>query len=214
MMTKIAILSDTHGHILPDLEPGDLLICAGDYTACNKKEQYFEFFDWIERQPFRKKIVVAGNHDLMMEAEDFKGPDGKEFDYLNESETTFKNLRIWGSPLSAWFKGINPACTAFTRSEEELEASYAKIPNDIDIIISHGPAYLIHDLTVRKKFVGSPSLLGALDRIKPKLMVTAHIHENRGKFLYKHMGPNTWCINASIMNERYEPIYQPITIEL
>lgn len=208
-MISCTVMSDLHGHIPEDLEPGDLLIVAGDLTGSDQHKQYFNFFDWFNRQKFRKKILVAGNHDMTMEDENFESPPNKEFEYLNESMVEFEGLKIWGSPLSLWFNGINPHCTAFTRSEEELEAFYAKIPDDIDILISHGPACGILDLTKRKRFVGSKSLLDAVDRIKPKLFVTAHIHESYGHLLYKHQGLNTLCVNASLMNEEYEIVNEP-----
>lgn len=209
---RVTVLSDLHGHIPEDLEPGDLLIVAGDLTGSDQYIQYFNFFDWLERQKFRKKILVSGNHDMMMELENYEGPPDKEFEYLNESMTEFEGLKIWGSPLSLWFSGINPRASAFTRSEEELEVFYEKIPDDIDILISHGPALGILDLTKRKRFVGSRALLNAVDRIKPKLLVTAHIHETYGHLLYKHQGPNTLCVNASLMNEEYEIVNEPYTL--
>jgi hypothetical protein len=51
----IDCISDLHGY-LPKLEGGDLLIVCGDLTAYNKPKQYEEFFLWLKKQKYRKKV--------------------------------------------------------------------------------------------------------------------------------------------------------------
>lgn len=210
---KITCLSDLHGFIPPDLSPGDLLILAGDYTGCDLECQYFDFFHWVNRQPFECKIMIGGNHDMRMEKEKYDGPNNGEFIFLNNSMHTYKGNTIWGTPHSLWFDGINPHCTAFTGSEQGLKLSYDQIPDNIDILISHGPPRNVLDYTKRGENVGSYSILDALDRVKPRLLVTGHIHESCGHLLYKHQGKNTLCVNASIMDCHYQPVNKPIIVE-
>ena len=59
----IDCISDLHGHF-PDLRGGDLLLIAGDLTARDIEPEYFKFFDWLDEQKYRKKILIAGNHDM------------------------------------------------------------------------------------------------------------------------------------------------------
>lgn len=213
-MIKITCISDLHGYIPLDLEPGDLLIVAGDLTGNDKEYQYFEIFEWIDRQPFKEKILIAGNHDTRMEMENYPGPRSGEFHYLNNLGIELFGLKIWGIPHSLLFDGINPLCVAYCGSEFDLKGICEDIPDDIDILISHGPAWGVLDKTDRGENVGSYALLTALERIKPKLLVTAHIHESYGTLSYKHQGPNTLCVNASYVNERYNPVNKPITVLL
>jgi len=60
--------------------------------------------------------------------------------------------------------------------------------------------------------VGCPYLrFHVLDRIKPKLHVFGHIHEHGGKIVDDGA---TKFVNASVMNEVYDPINPIVNIEL
>ena len=213
-MIKCTILSDLHGFIPPDLESGDVLIICGDLTGRDREDEYFKVFDWIDKQPFTEKILVAGNHDMRMEMENYDGPAHGEFHYLCDSGVELFGFKFWGSPRSLWFKGINPLCKSFTGSESDLKKYYDKIPDDTDVIISHGPMMKVLDLCPNGS-VGSWALRAAVDRVKPILLVTAHIHEEGGnQILYKHQGPNTLCVNGSYVNARYRPVNKPVKLTL
>lgn len=218
---KITCVADLHGHY-PKLENGDLLIIAGDCTTNDSISSWSEFFIWLGRQKFRKKILVAGNHDGLLSqciptevARELIGMDGDDFEYLCNNGTEFEGFKIWGTPHSLIFDHINPKYAYFMDTEQALEPIYKKIPNDIDILISHSPFKHILDQCADGYCAGSYSLREAVDRIEPKLFICGHIHEQGGKTLiYKYYGPNTLCINASIMDERYKPVNKPIEIEL
>lgn len=208
----IDCISDLHGYF-PQLEGGDLLIVAGDLTARDTQEEHLRYLKWLNVQQYEKVIFIAGNHDNYY-VDDECYCEG-HIKYVCNSVTEFRGLKIWGSPHSLWFDGVNPACTAFMGSEEELAAKYALIPDDIDILISHTPMWGMLDQNRDGYLCGSRSLRDAVDRVMPKLLVCGHIHEQGGnELMYKHPGPNTWCVNASYVNEHYEPVNKPIRIEL
>ena len=58
----IDCISDLHG-FYPKLEGADLLIIAGDLTKRDQPEEYLDFYEWLDAQPYKKKIVISGNHD-------------------------------------------------------------------------------------------------------------------------------------------------------
>lgn len=228
-MTIIDCVSDLHGYF-PKLEGGDLLIVAGDLTARDELEQYIEFNEWISAQEYKRKIIIAGNHDGYCEigipVETLPGQTdicipvlADKAVYLQDSGTEFEGLKIWGSPWTAQFPGINPKCCAFTvnygcDTDDWLDEYWEKIPNDIDILITHGPPFGILDMTTDGRQVGSCSLMAHhMKRFRPKLWVFGHIHESYGQ-----QGPYKWSgtkyVNASHVNERYEPVNKPIRIEL
>src|ERR1017187_2785954 len=226
-MMKIDCMSDLHGE-LPILEGGDLLIIAGDCTSNDTIPAWNNFFNWVDKQNYRKKIMIAGNHDNFCKSWAVTGnfndneyevmyPDEKRtIEYLCDSGTEFEGLKIHGSPWSLTFPGINPHCTAFTGTEEDLKAKFELIPDDIDILITHTPPKGVLDWNVHGKQCGSESLFKITRNLKNlKLFVFGHIHEaysmiNTNQILEgfpKILASSLPIIvNASIMNEDYEPV--------
>ncbi len=225
----IDCISDLHGHY-PKLEGGDLLIVAGDLTARDRLEEYYKFFDWFYyEQDYQKKILIAGNHDVTFQDEEYEGPEGimkGAFVYLCDSGIELGGIKIWGSPWTLKFPGMNKDCMAFTvDTEEELADKWAMIPLDIDILITHSPPWgnldeIRNYYTGKVENVGSKTLTRFLEtKLKPKLHVFGHIHEGGGQqLIYKRPGygteNNTIMVNASIMNERYHPVNKPVRVEL
>jgi Icc-related predicted phosphoesterase len=228
----IDAISDLHG-FLPQLEGGDLLIIAGDLTARDTEYQHDDFFVWLNDQSYTKKIFIAGNHDnyLQRNNEKFiKTLEKSDLDYLCDSGTEFEGLKIWGSPWTRSFEGMNPKAKAFTLdTEEELAEKWELIPDDVDILVTHSPPYRILDevdivtKSGTKQFnVGSSSLwhyLGQLsdDSSKQRILICGHIHESYGRMKISNMKwdkCNLTIINASHVNERYEPVNKPIRIIL
>ncbi len=229
---SITAISDLHG-FFPELPGGDLLIVAGDLTARGTYKEYLEFFKWLQSQEYRKKVFIYGNHDNLAVSQfdwgdletDYLCDSGTEFEWFETEDTKWgpKNLpgcrniklKIWGCPHSLTFPGLNPKCAAFTGTEDDLKKRYDLIPNDIDILISHTPFLHMLDQNKDGYHCGSMALREAVDRIKPRLFICGHIHEQGGnQLMYKHVGKNTWCVNASHVNERYQPINPVIRVQL
>lgn len=205
---KITVTSDLHGYY-PKTSGGDLLIIAGDLTSDNSQKAWCEFFRWVYAQRYKKIVMIAGNHDETLTRASII--EGGRLTYLEDSGYEFEGLKIWGSPWSLWFYGINPYCKAFTGSESDLRKKYALIPDDIDVLITHGPPYGILDKTKEGNHVGSTQLVDALLRIQPRLNIFGHIHEAYGQWGYPD---ETQFINASHVNRAYEPVNLPIDLEL
>lgn len=225
----IDCISDLHGHY-PELEGGDLLIVAGDLTARDDFQGWLDFVAWLQLSRYKKKIVIGGNHDgWFVKNPPNENTFGDECYYLCDSSTEFEGLKIWGSPWTKTFSGMNPKCKAFTYdTEAELEEKWNLIPNDTDILVTHSPPYLgmdtIYDFRNQKCMnVGSKSLFDKILNVKPLLHVFGHIHENggqkennrqcrhdRGDFSDK----GTISVNASHVNEYYKPVNKPIRVEL
>lgn len=205
----------------PKLQGGDLLIITGDLTTSDKPFQFIQFLIWLDKQKYSKKVFIGGNHDnILVETSPIPESLPENTEYLCDSGTEFEGLKIWGSPWTAQFPGINPKCCAFTENfgcdtDDWLNEHWEKIPEDTDILITHNPPFDIFDRVRDGKKVGSKSLLIKSMHIKPKLHVFSHIHEEGGKqILMKHIGPNTWYVNCSIMNEDYKAVHKPIRITL
>ena len=83
------------------------------------------------------------------------------------------------------------------------------IPEDTDILITHGPPEGILDLCKNGDRVGCRDLLLMIEKPKPKVHVLGHIHESYGI----KVGNGTTFINACNLDERYKLRYKPITLE-
>src|SRR5258706_9415175 len=196
----IDCLACLHGHY-PKLEGGDILIVAGDLTARDTKDEYIIFGDWMQKQNYRCKIVICGNHDGRIEKihKDCAIPDDLKLprmfinpfmlfgiEYLCDSGTEFKGLKIWGSPWVRGFKGMNPLYKAFTvDTEEELAEKWELIPPVIDILITHSPSFGNYDWVKNRDgsigpSIGSLSLWFKCLEIRPKVHIFGHIHEAYG----------------------------------
>lgn len=220
-------ISDLHG-FYPELKgEGDLLIVAGDLTGADRPNEYRQFNEWICRQKYRLKVVIGGNHDnLCQRGIEIVGEDGKrertcpisaeDTLYLCDSGTELDGLKIWGSPWTLRFEGINPLCAAYClKYDSELAEKWKLIPDDTDILITHSPPYGIGDVIQRGASVGSRSLLDMCgtteSRVQPMLWVFGHIHECGGQ---KRQVGRTTLVNASYVNVFYQPVHAPIRIEL
>ena len=213
----IDAISDLHGNY-PVLKGGDLLIIAGDLTARDTEKENNDFWRWLCYQNYKKCIVVGGNHDNYLQNNpDFIDDDQKILCHLLDSGTEFEGLKIWGTPWTKTFCGMNPNCKAFTCSTEaELKEKFDLIPGDIDILITHSPPYgyldtVYHPGDVFNEInVGSTALLETLKIVMPKYLICGHIHEDNGYEEFHHNGKMTYIFNVSLIDEYYNPVH-PLT---
>lgn len=214
----IDCIADLHGNC-PELSGGDLLIVAGDLTARHSSEEHAKVMKWLWEQEYKKIILIAGNHDSYIEQIgelylDEYDTSGK-ITYLCDSGTEFQGYKIWGSPWTPWFCGVNPSCKAFMSSEEDITKKWEKIPKDTDILVTHGPPWGILDCTEEgDEYLGCKHLRQRVVEIMPKLHVFGHIHGGYGKTLLKGHGLDTICVNASVVDEGYIHVNKPIRIQL
>lgn len=206
-------ISDLHGYY-PHLEGGDLLIVAGDLTARDTPKQWEDYLRWQSNLPYRKIVFIAGNHDNHIRNLDCSD---EKVTYLCDSGIVYEGLKIWGSPWTLKFLGMNPYCMAFAcDTEAQLYDKWTLIPNDVDILITHSPPYGILDQVEKTHaHVGSTTLRDIFGRIKPRLWVVGHIHEGYGECDNKiSSGHECHFVNASYVNELYEPVNKPVRLIL
>jgi Icc-related predicted phosphoesterase len=215
---RIVVLSDTHGmHDRVKVPDGDVLIHCGDLTDAAGQAALRSFLFWMEALPHKHKVFIAGNHDWAFE----KWPDlarlmVKELSpnshYLQDSGCEIDGVKFWGSPYQPEFFNW-----AFNLPRgEALRRHWDMIPNDTDVLITHGPPFSILDVSGFDKVkCGCRDLYEAILRVKPSLHCFGHIHHSYGSHRYFHDdGWLTTCINASICNEAYKPIRSPFIYEM
>lgn len=219
---SISCIADLHGHY-PKLEGGDLLIVAGDLTSTDDPIEYTAFRDWLNEQEYEKKIVVPGNHDGEIELDwTFQSESFHEIaEILIDRGIEFRGFKIWGSPWTLQFAGMNPKFRAFTlESEGELKKKFELIPEGVDILVTHAAPYGIRDGTsfadkpseeTKVTHLGSRALKDRLEELgsgRDFLHVFGHVHEGYG---VSHIDSNLY-VNASHVNLFHKPVNAPIRV--
>ena len=205
---KLVLISDTHNkHHQLDLPPGDILIHAGDVSGRGSEREVLDFLNWFSKLDYKHKIFIAGNHDWLFEKASSLAKDiiPENIIYLNDSGIEIEGIKIWGSPISPWFFDW-----AFNRHRgEEIQKHWDMIPDNTDILITHGPVYGILDKTARGELVGCKDLLDTIQKSKIKLHVCGHIHEAYGM----EKNGDTLFVNASVVNLGYEVVNRPVVFD-
>jgi Icc-related predicted phosphoesterase len=204
---RIVLISDTHGlHRQLEVPSGDLLIHAGDFTFYSKPPSIIsDFNNWLGSLPHRHKVVVPGNHEYILEEPRNRGTITNAT-LLVDSGVEVEGLKIWGSPTTPLYGG------AFRMSRpEDRKRHWKQIPDDLDILITHGPPFAIldHGGSAERR-EGCPQLLEAVFRAFPRLHVFGHIHAGYGTLRTS----GTIFVNASLLGDSGNLDRKPIVIDL
>jgi predicted phosphohydrolase len=185
-------ISDTH-NARPSVPSGDVLIHAGDLTQGGTADELRAALDWISSLPHPIKIVVAGNHDKVLDAryrasELLEAPsvnwESLGIIYLEHAATKItvrgRTFTVFGSPYTpefgTWAFQYPPAHLV----SEPARRIWAAVPLHTDVLITHGPP-LGHLDMVGDQSVGCRELLARLQTVKPALHVFGHIHAGKGR---------------------------------
>jgi Icc-related predicted phosphoesterase len=207
---KIDAISDTHGrHKKLALPGGDILIHSGDVSGRGHSGEILPFLDWYAEQDYSTIILIPGNHDFGFEEEPeryVKECADRKIILLNDSGCTVEGIKVWGSPVQPWFHNwaFNRARTQgeVTRLHGWIKTHWDLIPEDTEILVTHGPPYgILDDANARgyENHVGCQELEKRIRETKVKLHVFGHIHEGAG---YKYLDGRTY-VNASSLDEMY-----------
>jgi len=197
------MISDTHGlhDRIPVLPKGDVLVCAGDCMNGGFDPQELSSFNrWLGEQPFESRIVIGGNHDRLFQ----NSPKQARAlltnaIYLENSGVRINGVSFWGSPYTPEFLNW-----AFMYPRGTVARKYWDlIPENLDVLITHGPPYGILDqVDPDGEHLGCEELLRAVEEKKPKAHIFGHIHGGAGTF----DNGVTRFVNAAYLNERYKPL--------
>jgi Icc-related predicted phosphoesterase len=234
---RIVCISDTHSlhqMMSHELPKGDILIHAGDCTNIGKQNEVKDFVYWFQNiKGFDSKVFIAGNHDWafqrvnephhkgdydwfhhLMNDENLSQSDVvylEDTNFTIESSEFSRPIKIHGSP---WQPNFYDWAFNLPRLGDEIKSKWDMIPDDTDILITHGPPQEIRDFVSNWRQgdmnVGCELLRYRIDQIKPLLHVFGHIHGAYGGALINE----TLFVNASTCTERYEPSNKPIVVDL
>ncbi|HEY5977773.1 MAG TPA: metallophosphoesterase [Solirubrobacterales bacterium] len=210
---KVIATADLHGY-LPEIEPCDLLLIAGDVCPIEGSHEVGDQLAWLQRsfrpwlgaQPAAEIAWVAGNHDFGCEPEGFaEVADEFPGHYLCGNAIAVQGKLIYGIPwtpdLPKW---------AFSAEAEAWPSIGEAIPTETDILLMHsGPAGL--GLDGGHPDWAAPKIGTEIrDRIKPELCVFGHIHEGFGELDLD----GTRFANVAHTDDFFDPIHPPVCFEL
>ncbi|GFS02309.1 metallophosphoesterase domain-containing protein 1 [Elysia marginata] len=297
---RFVFLSDTHSQVeklTGFVPPGDVVVHAGDFTQIGLPGAIQKFDTFLGSLPHKRKVVIAGNHDLTLDLDMVKNRRDHLHDkfqiseskfekaleelqvatsrellksciYLLDSSVTVCGIKIHGSPWRCTnykaetdatkqaLKMVNNKISKTSkvvilsdarqpffgdwgfnlpRGEACLE-KWDKIPDDTDILITHGPPLggnvrtfesscliLLYpewsnlsrgqghgDACFDGQRAGCVELLTTIQtRVKPRYHLFGHIHEGYGITTDGH----TTFINGSNCTLRYKPQNPPIVFD-
>jgi len=222
---RIVCISDTHSlhnGMLYNIPQGDILIHSGDCTNVGRQNDVRDFINWFQNiQGFTHKIFIAGNHDFAFQRKPtwlnlYIDPSiltENNVTYLEDGELEIissefsRPIKIYGSP---WQPEFFDWAFNLPRNGEVLKEKWDSIPNNTDILITHGPPHGIRDFTPNNLQVGCELLRERVEVLKPLLHVFGHIH---GAYGVAMIGDTVFA-NASTCTERYRPINKPLVFDL
>ncbi len=210
---RFVLLSDTHGlhDRMPPVPDGDVVLHAGDLTSEGTLPQIASALQWFADLPHRHKVLIAGNHDFAFESEASIAQSlvPSSVSYLQDSGVTLDGVRVWGSPWQPEFFDW-----AFNLPRgAALARVWAQIPDDTQVLVTHGPPWGLHDYTVgpHSTHEGCRDLRQRVAALRDlRLHAFGHIHEGYG------MSEQDGCqfVNASITTVHYHPINPPVVLDL
>lgn len=194
---------------ITDKECGTIIL-AGDFMEKAKKkenikdaEKWWEekFLPWCEDHKGQQIVIIGGNCDkwLYYNRDKVKWP--KNVHYLDDTETEVNGMRVYGT---SWCPhNMNGAWEV---DNAQLEKEFAKIPEGLDILITHVPPKgegldLDHDTEFNNHF-GSEALTKAILEKKPKIVLCGHVHS--GSHKPTKIGDSLVMNVSRIDDDRYE----------
>lgn len=247
---KIVHISDTHGgkgHTKLNIPECDVLIHSGDIGGRTNNFELADFLIWFEKQPARQKIWTPGNHDIILDKDWVNRTSATDsvlamvlkanydsaqdllkayptIKYLVNKDFVFEGVKFYGSPFTPSF---HRAYWAFNADRgEEIKKVWARIPSDVNVLITHGPAFGVLDkvdedgLTAWNKngHVGCEDLMSVIQKrlIDLKLHCFGHIHDNYGVEIQRvSNNRRVMFSNGAVLNNKYvQMVNDPLIITI
>jgi Icc-related predicted phosphoesterase len=207
---KIALISDIHTKWQKlQIPKCDLLISCGDYSFRGEPKVVKDFHDWLNQQDAMHIISVQGNHETWVEknfeeAQRIALGECPRAHFMAEGLVIIDGTKIWCSAWTPWFH----AWAYNAHRGEAIKKHWDLIPDDTDILITHGPpagildvVYAVDGVTPRDN-VGCQDLMDKILTLKKlKMHAFGHIHGSAGEKIFKGIK----FINSSICDENYMP---------
>lgn len=222
---KIVTISDVHGKWnkiqIPEC---DVLISCGDYSFRGEEWMVKDFHTWLNKQEAGYVVSVQGNHELWVErnfqaAKEIAEKACPGVYFIDEGAFEIEGVKFYGSAITPFFcdwawnrnRGDIDNVNYFsgkTRLVKAIKPHWDKIPDDTQVLVTHGPpagildtVYQVDGITPRDR-AGCHDLMNRILQLKQlKMHCFGHIHGSSGETVFNGVK----FINASICDEMYMP---------
>eukprot|EP00600_Ochromonadales_sp_CCMP1393_P002080 CAMPEP_0174980556 /NCGR_PEP_ID=MMETSP0004_2-20121128/15415_1 /TAXON_ID=420556 /ORGANISM="Ochromonas sp., Strain CCMP1393" /LENGTH=290 /DNA_ID=CAMNT_0016232233 /DNA_START=48 /DNA_END=920 /DNA_ORIENTATION=- len=223
---RICVISDTHERhnslgILPAcdilIHSGDIVMRGRTYPHGNNIRKLEDFNNWLGLQPAKHRIVVAGNHDNVIESLSIQSLTTifSNATYLCNASIEVEGVRIFGTPTSNGHSR-NAAFQSKTFRDETIK-SIKNISHRVDILITHGPCRSLGK-QVQPRIAHISGHAHTLHGIFPAMKDT-FIDEEEDSVANIDMdgekvGQSWLQVSAPIMDKHYNPTQLPIVFDV
>ena len=189
-------ISDTHGyHDGLRLPAGvDCVVHAGDatngYEISAATREFEPFLAWYASLDVEHKVFVAGNHDAWaLRQNNLDALRDAGVRYLQDEAAAVGGVRFYGSPWTPSFGKWR-----FMTSRDKLSEVWARVPDDTEVLVTHGPPLGLLDLAdTRAGQAGQVVTVGdralrrhVLERVRPRVHAFGHVHDSRSGRCVNH----------------------------
>jgi hypothetical protein len=170
--------------------------------------------DWLESLPHKHKLFIAGNHELGWQSTTARGyiiAHAPSCTYLHCTGVEIDGVKFWGSPYQPDFHGW---AFQMPRGHPGLKDHWERIPEDTDVLITHGPPLGFGDTNEQDYRFGDEDLLNRVLQVKPAIHCFGHAHHGSGVYLHEYDEYKTIFINAAVLDEDYKLTKAPVEVDI
>lgn len=214
---RFVLISDTHNqHDKISVPEGDVLIHSGDACGYGSFREMANFLTWFSNQPHQYKVYVPGNHCRYAQEPAFLGIVPDNINCLIDEAIQINDYKFYGSPWTPTFS----VGWAFNKKRgEQLRQVWSKVPDDTNVLITHGPPMDILDIVVQDNGAHVPqgceelaARVAALPNLKLHVFGHIHIHGKHMPQLTKINGVT--FVNASQLDDFYKISNSPVVVDI
>lgn len=154
---RIVAFSDCWSQFPECVPPGDVVVCAGNFTHFGTAKEIHEFYGWFENLPHKHKLMVYGGMEVTTDVRSFERHLFREYlvpldDVITPppcpsikvlhggDPVTIDGVTFWGHP------GLGPECADncynahYLETDEEYRRVFSSCPSKVDVLITNqGP---------------------------------------------------------------------------
>lgn len=215
---RFVCISDTHmcHNKLPTLPHGDVLVHCGDFTNFGSLSEVEGFACWFAQQSHAVKLLVPGNHDMILDQdyyEEYWGDWSARKESHEAAQAILRSggirilvdelaevfgVRVYGSP---WVTRYASWRTAFNKEESAMESFWDTLPDKVAVLLTHMPPLGAGDRDSDGSRTGCPALAKRVAELQPNFHVFGHVHSDWGA--HRLPGLDTVFVNASCVSDYY-----------